>query len=434
MKMDKSVFYIAFLACFFVFLMGGINVCVLQGATLMDRYYAFASYSFEQFQISIMQLVVALCAMNVGYVGAVAISDQYKGRGRNKLQKENDNPYIWRIALLVFFITWIAAVIVAGEKVAYTLSHSYVELYSGFATQLPLMVHKLAQLNTICGFIVLCTVSSRKISVITLALYCIPNILGIVGGERMAACVAVLIVLMYVVFRHYHDKTGWIRRWHMVVAACLLPVVMIGLNLVNWLRNDMAISDFNPFNELGSSFVNIGGSFNVLGLVQIHELHLPDTNYCYTLGPVIEYVQSGTIARFLGGRAPYTGMDAALYANNLGATISYLVLGEGSYLAGNGLGTCYLAELWVDFGFAGIIVFSILLGMVFQCASFRTTRWWPVNALICYCMRYVLIMPRSFAMDWLPNLLSPYNIMSLVGIWVLALAAQKWMVKKHANR
>lgn len=56
-------------------------------------------------------------------------------------------------------------------------------------------------------------------------------------------------------------------------------------------------------------------------------------------------------------------LEAVYHNNNFGATITYLVDPQ-RFLGGGGLGSSYIAEAWVDFGYVGIIVVNFVFGIL----------------------------------------------------------------------
>lgn len=460
LKKRINIFYILFLGSFFVFLLGGINVCFFENQSLQDIYYNMANYSDDSLKYAILSILISLTFLNIGFSTFsffylkkalskiyLKFQSQIFKRTQNKfallfhrLSTFDHNPkkiyYIRLSSMLSFYFTSIFSLVVVLEKVLFVLQNSYVELYSVFFTALPLLVHKLAQTNTLSFYVLLCTFPSKKATFPALILYALINSLSLLGGERMGACVAILMVFANIIFRHFWDKqhgqTGWLKRWHIIILCFLLPILLAGLNALNSIRNDISLTNRSFWDELKGFLVNIGGSFNVIAIAKDKENLLPPTNINYTFGPIIEFFQSGTIAQFLGGRSPYTGIDAALYGNNLGATLSYLHLGADSYLAGNGIGSSYIAELFIDYGLIGVLIYNYFLGLLFKKLSFFSTKNVFFNALICYCIRYILIAPRSFAMDWFPNLISLFNLLTLFALYAFSFFL--FFIHKHWRR
>ena len=118
----------------------------------------------------------------------------------------------------------------------------------------------------------------------------------------------------------------------------------------------------------------------------------------------------------------------ALYGNNLGASISYIVLGS-RYLNGHGLGTQYIAELFVDFGIIGIIIFNLFIGYIL-------TRLTYINYNSCYKFAFllsalsgILYIPRNFATTWIVNTF--FSIQNWIIVIIVYMITNKIVKNKY---
>ena len=85
-----------------------------------------------------------------------------------------------------------------------------------------------------------------------------------------------------------------------------------------------------------------------------------------TAGGIIVYFVHGTVGQRLFGTSPLP--DGNCYTNgrlsdNLAHNLSYTVM-QDNYLKGQGLGSSYLLENYIDFGYIGVAVFSLVLGRI----------------------------------------------------------------------
>ena len=82
----------------------------------------------------------------------------------------------------------------------------------------------------------------------------------------------------------------------------------------------------------------------------------------------------------------HNSVDFAIKGNSLSNALSYKVL--WSYLSGSGVGTCYIAELFHDFGYIGVAIGSIIYGYVMQ----------KINRIWNSCHNNIWIVAVGFAM------------------------------------
>lgn len=114
-----------------------------------------------------------------------------------------------------------------------------------------------------------------------------------------------------------------------------------------------------------SFFQGQGVSVNVIGYAKECEGTYPETNISYTFGPIIQELKHNPVSNFFGLFPFYKSqeLEAVYHNNNFGATITYLVDPQ-RFLGGGGLGSSYIAEAWVDFGYVGIIVVNFVFGIL----------------------------------------------------------------------
>lgn len=105
-----------------------------------------------------------------------------------------------------------------------------------------------------------------------------------------------------------------------------------------------------------------GVSFNVLGIGYSTIPNLPPGPKCYTFGGFIDYFLHGSIAQMFGGTDLGAGNNVvkAVEGNSFAHSMSYIA--KSDYLQGHGWGSSYLLETYVDFGWIGLILFSLVLG------------------------------------------------------------------------
>ena len=115
--------------------------------------------------------------------------------------------------------------------------------------------------------------------------------------------------------------------------------------------------------------------------------------------------------------------STALHGKNLGATLSYFVLGN-RYLNGEGTGVQYISELYVDYGYVGVIIYNLLIGylmgritMSIESRKYTNPYLFAVSFLILGDMVYI---PRNFALSWITNLTSIGYIMVIFVIYLIS--------------
>jgi oligosaccharide repeat unit polymerase len=118
--------------------------------------------------------------------------------------------------------------------------------------------------------------------------------------------------------------------------------------------------------------------------------------------PVLNYIQNNVLSRTLDlGYDSMATVEYLMRSYNFGGWITYIVRPE-SFLNGGGIGTNYLAEAYIAFGFAGVTIVNIILG--FLLARMDNVRYWEwrFNALFLNVFSLLVFMPRSSALGIIP--------------------------------
>ena len=176
----------------------------------------------------------------------------------------------------------------------------------------------------------------------------------------------------------------------------------------------------NLLSGFGGFFSQQGGSVNVLKWSIQHKAELKMENTNYSLSIITHYNRiTEQIGRFLFGSL---GDGTDLHSGNLGKNITYLI--EPIYYGtGGSFGTAYLAELFIDFSYIGIVLYNIFLGWLLMkmgdMMGDMGYRHWIINVYFLYMIRALYFLPRDSAFSFISPLLSTTNLLIII-VMVLA--------------
>lgn len=241
----------------------------------------------------------------------------------------------------------------------------------------------------------------------------------LIMGRRADFVLTVLLVAFYAVFRagRHVVRDGvpvwWPSRRALGMASVLAIPLITLLNAVGDSRNQVGVAgDREATSPLLQFFFDQGVTANILGFIQAETLDIPEGRL-YSFGPLVEFVQTRLIP----------GFDDALYASQTAARaieghqfadlVSYQVM-PTVYLQGSGYGSSAVAELFVDFGWAGIILGGVAIGLLLGVTARVHCYSVPVSALILLVFRDLLYTPRAPFLHWLVGSLNVYNLAALL--------------------
>ena len=424
-KQDATML-LGFLITFFVYLLGQYFTLWLSGEVWYDKFE-------KPVMIVIMKcLFLSLVSVFVGFVFSRKKSKGSKmSLESSYTQYAESNIFIKKISCTLFYITIIFDIIVNLEPAIFVQQGTYLDLYTDYTSQLPTVVHKIAQSNKLLFCVYLTTLPSKKELKLPCALYIMSNFITLFSGVRGTIVNCVIFVFLYYLYRQRMSKKMgmgeiWITNRLKVIIAVAIPFCIVFLSLYNSIRNGVEAEYNGFFNEILAFFENHGGSVNVIGYAESLKDRFPKTNTSYLFGPVINLFKYGFWGQLFGGGEIIKNntLKMAMYGNNLGATVTYLVSPE-KWLAGMGLGTQYIAEAYVDFGYIGVILFNIFLGYIIFKINFVVTDKWYINALFVNIILSILRMPRNFGMNFVAEMVSVFNWAVLFVVWSINYIAVK---------
>lgn len=325
-------------------------------------------------------------------------------------EKIFSNKIIFLI-FIIFIICFICSCITYIETGYRVMKYGYLVIYNGLhPTIIPSIISYLGNSTSVFLIILLIICNSKKIIGISLILYFINISLSLLTGVRGTFIIGVLFIIYYLIY--YQGKYKYfskkIIKNFFVMIILVFPIMIIGLNIYNNTRNNLPIEHINVFAEFKSFFVNQGTSVNVISSAQKYEKNLKQsgtTNFVF--GPLLYSFQNKVkILTFnhINTNDLYTLENQK--KNNLGVSLSILVLGYDRYSKGHGVGSQYIAELYIDYGYLGIIIFNLILG-AYMCLIYRLSNHnWLIFGINLLSFSSIVYISRGQVMQLITSIAS----------------------------
>lgn len=215
---------------------------------------------------------------------------------------------------------------------------------------------------------------------------------------RRALFAGTFLFLLWYLLRYYGiDKLG-VKN---IVKLGIMALVMIILFYIveqnrGGSSSELSINLFRKF------FVSTGGSDSVIANTIRRCNEFPKIGVIYLLNPLMD----NPIFNYIFDRSNESQTVAYLMDHDsFSHWISYLTSSE-LYLSGHGMGSCYLAESYLAFGLGGVLVVSIILGVIlskinyinFSDSVFK-------NAFIFFMVKGIFTLPRDGLFTWASDFL-----------------------------
>ena len=240
-------------------------------------------------------------------------------------------------------------------------------------------------------------------------------IVCLLRGSRSTSVLGLLWIAVYYVYRDgiLSDGKKWVTKKKVYWGMALSPIGLVCLSAIESIRAGERFRLSGGFHTLVDFFYHQGVSVNVIKRSYEYAAKLPADKY-YSMTGFTESI----IGRILGF-PQFSGNSAAhaTQGSNLAHALSYLIM-PGEYLEGRGTGTSYVAELYHDFGYFGIVLGNVLFGYLLVKAIRLKTNSVFLNALILLTIRQLFWSPRGGFSEFILVPLKPVSIVAVLMVWL----------------
>lgn len=348
-------------------------------------------------------LFVSLLFVYIGYRSN--LSKNYTDLEENRITF-NKSKSICRVRIFskrAAVIFSIFALIGILDRIKYVLSYGYMDFYLNYKPSVPYLIIFLASFFEYFVIFYLATMPTKKEAQLVIFLYLLVNIASMGMGQRGGAVIAIVFIITYYFLRNKIDPgtKPWISRKGIISIIILFPVFVSFLFIVAFIRTEKEIETQGTTNLVVSFFYQQGVSINVLGYTKQFEDILPEGKL-YSAGKIVDFINHNAISQILFDKDPVKPQttEHALEDHTLHATLTYY--GSPSlYFSGGGYGGCYIADLYADFGYMGIILGSLILGICLANIKKWCTRSFWLASVGSLMYTRIIVAPRANFIDFI---------------------------------
>lgn len=415
--------FLLFQIAVFVFLIGRPVILTFRGES-------FVRYTEEANQFALWALALTLACMRVG---SVVFEKLYILRKQSSLVRQDDKSKreefrknLEIIALIAYVITAVAMYAVALEKVFGI--ENYLELYTTFQSRIPYSIQMLSSMCKYALCFYLAALPKKRRATIAIVIFVGSAVLDLFVGLRNPFVLRVLFALVYFIFRNaLGDNDKWIGKFEKRCIAIGIPVVIVAMGVYGTVRGydgDMSggYSDLKPyvheavFEGITDFFYDQGTSYDTLLMAYCVQDRLPNgEGKIYTLSGFHDYIVNGSIGQRLFNSSDLGSGNSKVKAYNswnLSHAVAYANDKE-EYLAGHGHGGSYLLDVYMDAGYPGIIIFSLLFGGMLTAMTYGLKKGIFLRTCILIGLLELFFAPRAEALGWM-------NFIIYIQFWLMA--------------
>lgn len=276
----------------------------------------------------------------------------------------------------------------------------------------------------LCYFILISTRPTRQVFISTTTAWMFFLTLTLATGRRTQFFTAIL-VLIVIIPNFFPITRELSRRAKAIVTSVVIAVIIgaAGLGQFVELRRRHSSQTYTTSNNFLLDFLfNQGISVTVIRNGYSLADHISNAHF-YTFS----FLRTGLFARLRGiqvnhGNTISHALDGSSYTHALG----YTLLPEDKYLSGVGVGGCYIAETYHDFSYAGVIIGSLLIGILLYWCSTYSANSPIISGIKILILSELFFTPRGSTLHFISTLLSPSSILTIAGIIVCTFLLGKY--------
>ncbi|MEK4816077.1 O-antigen polysaccharide polymerase Wzy family protein [Macrococcus sp. FSL R5-0951] len=425
----NRIIFLCFNVSIFIFLFGRLFVSYFFG--YKSDISGILGTNFYEASLIVFILKIIYTGLITLYIGFKIYDRKIEENFQNS-HHVKFNPYLRITSLIVFYITIIFKVMVDYEAVQVASSQGYFEYFSTFKSSLPSIVVILSKFNTISFFIYLSTRPIKKRVLPVTAIYLAVNALSLLTGSRSNFMLNVLIIIIYFGLSTATSNEKWFGKMEKMMVLILIPVLMVVMTFIGEARNKYSKGISSSIDTIFEFFYSQGVSVNIIGYTKLLEKSIPDK--IYSFGPFIEYFRYNILSKFqdvkvLEGQSVERALEGYQYSH----TMSYLIMPD-LYIRGVGYGSSYMAELFHDFGWIGLIIGGMLFGIIIGKFTLEFNNKSIFIVLIVLMMtRAILFVPRASTVYFIINTFIIENIVGVIVIFSLAFTIKALVGNKYES-
>lgn len=330
-----------------------------------------------------------------------------------------------KIIFIGLLITGISSILINLEMSLCAIKNGYLSLYNGqYVSIFPSIILRISNYYFIFFSFFIALSKNKKMIFIAFIIFLLNSVINFLAGMRFEFVFGFLFLIFYYIYYHIKSNIVFPKKVKKIsiIIVLLIPIFLIGLSSYNKIRNKVEIKDINLVSEFGSFFVSQGRSVNLITYAQIYEKELKKTNTNYIFGlfidSLIDKIDLITLGKF--------DLDYDKKHLNFGEDISKLVLGDALVKKGHGLGSQYLAEIYIEYDIIGIMLFSFGFGLLISIIYITSSKNIISQILLFNLLLPILHAPRSLAFEFFAPFVSTIIILLLIILFALNNIVKKY--------
>ena len=313
----------------------------------------------------------------------------------------SDNKKTLRIAIIIIIaLSSICLLVTQIDKLKYFSTHPYVSLYTEYTASIPYIIKIGARFFPFAIICYLATFPKVLYSYMVLALLVVSEIPDVMIGSRKEIVLYFIFAVVYILLRNRNNKNKISSKSKKLLIISTLIISIVGLAILGKIGYTRSNEDYSgdSWKFLPNIAYIQSTTFDTIRQIYDHQDDLPKSLFRnYSFGNVIEDIEYNKITQTIFDIRPinnYNSVSRATTGYSMAHQISYIVLGQ-VYLDGYGIGTSYLGEAYIDAGYLGVILLSVIIGYLLAYISNHVFTNWIKTSILFEILLVIFYLPRE---------------------------------------
>lgn len=324
------------------------------------------------------------------------------------------------LVLVVGVFSFLSLGLTIHEKLIFRINNNYPALYSDFQSSLPFLVRGFAAITVPVLILIVLTSCKKRVAYGAILIYIGLNVYLMLTGVRADFTKAFIFLVFVLLQRELLPRISRRHVGRLIVVSFVIAILLIAVffyvdeSRLDYRRTNYFFMPAQLLYDQSISYMTLNRGQELAQMPLYQDKH-------YTFGPFSDYFGAARNIQH------YT-KEFVEKGDSLAADIAYHLYGENAF-RGYGLGSSYIMELFHDFGYLGIAVYSVLLGALL--ASLAQISWKNliIDTLKLRILLEIFYIPRAPATQFLVNLFVPQLLLPLIGSLLFA-----WLIGVLRNK
>lgn len=429
----RRIYFLFFNITFFTFFLGRPLINML-------KFKSWWYFGDQPTIFALNSIMISLICMFIGHYLCDKISRSEMGYYFFTVKNSKFIYNLRIISRILFYVSFLFYFLGEVEKFLFMRSRDYAELYSSYKSGLPGIFNFLGAICKYFLCIYLSTLPSKFESSVCLSLFVFSSIPSFLIGSRTGLVLNIIFSFIYYFTRdsinnkilRLQNKKKWIGNFEKLFLILGSPILLFILGVWNYLR-DKKSSNLGVLATFVDFFEKQGVSFDVLCFGYKLFPTFTSQGINYTFGRIIDYFAHGKLSQILFGTNQlsefHQSIEHVLYSNNFAHKLSYAVSPQ-EFLSGHGYGSSFILETYADFGYLGIALYSLILGMFFSSIIKIMNKGSIYMSVVLISLMNLFYLGRDASSRWIEFIIYFQFIVPVAACYMLA----KLCIKEYSNR